>query len=151
MYELYLRRHDRITTWDMVDRAAPSVIGRHLLGRPVTPLLALANAPEPLRRRSAMTAPLWFVRYGDDADLAKTFAVAEILVDERDPVVSKAVEIALKHAGGRAPNVVEAFLGSHLGRRRRSDHGGDFADDPLHLRPDGRARKRGQAAETGET
>jgi len=32
-YELYLRRHDRIDSWDMVDRAAPQVIGRYLIDR----------------------------------------------------------------------------------------------------------------------
>jgi len=32
-YELYLRSHDRINNWDLVDRAAPSVIGGHLYDR----------------------------------------------------------------------------------------------------------------------
>ena len=27
LYELYLRRHDRIDSWDLVDRAAPHVVG----------------------------------------------------------------------------------------------------------------------------
>ncbi len=66
-YELYLRHLDRITTWDMVDRAAPSVVGGYLLGRPRTVLYELAEAAEPLRRRIAITAPLYFVRRGDNA------------------------------------------------------------------------------------
>src|SRR5215207_4917231 len=32
LYDLYLDHHDRITTWDMVDRAAPSVVGGYLAG-----------------------------------------------------------------------------------------------------------------------
>lgn len=30
LFELYLHRHDRINNWDIVDRAAPRVIGGHL-------------------------------------------------------------------------------------------------------------------------
>lgn len=37
LYRIYLDRHDRITTWDMVDRAAPSVVGGHLAGRSAEP------------------------------------------------------------------------------------------------------------------
>lgn len=118
-YELYLRHHDRITTWDMVDRAAPSVVGGHLLGGPVDPLVELAGAAEPLRRRTAITAPLWFVRHGGPEDLRAVLKVAALLVRDPDPLVNRAVGIALKHTGGRDPAAVRAFLdehGAHLPR-----------------------------------
>lgn len=57
LYELYLGHHDQISTWDMVDRAAPAVVGGHLLGRSVAPLHDLAASGDPLRRRTAVTAP----------------------------------------------------------------------------------------------
>jgi len=110
LYDLYLGHHDRITTWDMVDRTAPSVVGGYLMGRSCTPLHALAAAPDPLRRRTAVTAPLWFVRRGDDADFAKVFSLAAVLVADDEPVVHKAVGIALKHAGARDPLAVVEFL-----------------------------------------
>ncbi len=72
----------------MVDRAAPSVVGGYLIGRSCRPLHALAAAEDPLRRRTAVTAPLWFVRRGDEAD----FAAAVVLIiccvrcGERDAV-----------------------------------------------------------------
>lgn len=34
LFELYLRRHDRIDNWDLVDRSAPHVVGRYLLDKP---------------------------------------------------------------------------------------------------------------------
>lgn len=34
LYRIYLDHHDRITTWDVVDRAAPSVVGGYLAGGP---------------------------------------------------------------------------------------------------------------------
>ena len=110
---LYLRRHDRITTWDMVDRAAPRVIGQPLSGRSTAPLHELAASPEALRRRTAITAPLWFVRYGSAADVTAGLTVAGLLAADPDPVVHNAVGIFLKHAGGRDPVAVHGFLDEH--------------------------------------
>ena len=110
LYRLYLDHHDRITTWDMVDRAAPGVVGSWLLGRDPAPLHELAGAADPLRRRTAITAPLWFVRYGGPGDLPAVFDLAARLATDREPVVTAAVGIALKHAGGRDPGAVEEFL-----------------------------------------
>ncbi len=113
LYELYLDRHEAITTWDMVDRAAPRVVGGYLAGRSAAPLHELAAAREPLRRRTAITAPLHFVRAGSDDDLAEGFAIAARLADDRDPTVHKPVGIFLKHAGTRDPASLHRFLGRH--------------------------------------
>ncbi len=120
LYETYLGHHDRITTWDMVDRAAPSVVGGYLAGRSTAPLHELAVSADPLRRRTAITAPLWFVRYGSDADLREVFGLAAVLAADPDPVVHKAVGIALKHAGARDPDAVAAFLDTHASRMARA-------------------------------
>jgi hypothetical protein len=113
LHDLYLGHHDRITTWDMVDRAAPSVVGGHLLGRSCAPLHELARSADPIRRRTAITAPLWFVRHGSDADLAQVLPLAAVLAGDPDPVVHMAVGIALKHTGARDPRAVRAFLDEH--------------------------------------
>ena len=109
-YDLYLRRHDRITTWDMVDRAAPRVVGGHLAGRSLTPLLELAASEVPLERRTAITAPLYFVRSGSFADLAGGFDVATRLAADTEPVVQNAVGIFLKHAGTADEASLLSFL-----------------------------------------
>jgi 3-methyladenine DNA glycosylase AlkD len=119
-YELYLRHLHRITTWDMVDRAAPSVVGGYLLGRSTEPLVELARAAQPLRRRTAITAPLWFVRYGTDDDFRALFPIAGLLASDPDPVVHKAVGIALKHGGGRDAAAVERFLDEHAAQMPRA-------------------------------
>ena len=113
LYDVYLGRHDRITTWDMVDRAAPRVVGRYLAGRDLAPLHDLAASPDPLRRRTAVTAPLYLVRYGADADLAPSLAVAALVCTDPDPVVHKAVGILLKYAGERDRSALLAFLDEH--------------------------------------
>ena len=109
-YRLYLDRHDRIDTWDMVDRAAPRVIGGYLRGRSRDPLFELAESPDALRRRTAMTAPLIYTRPADPDGIIDLLRIAEILIADPDPIVAKPVGIALKHAGGVAPEEVRAFL-----------------------------------------
>ena len=113
LFETYLDRHERITTWDMVDRAAPRVVGGYLAGRSAAPLHELAVAPEALKRRSAITAPLYFLRAGSGHDLAEGFAIAARLADDGDPVVHKPVGIFLKHAATRDADAVRGFLTEH--------------------------------------
>jgi 3-methyladenine DNA glycosylase AlkD len=145
MYELYLGHHDRITTWDMVDRAAPSVVGGHLLDRTCEVLHELAAAEDPLRRRTAITAPLAFVRWGDDAHLAEVFPLAAVLAGDRDPLVHKAVGIALKHAGARDPRAVSEFLDTYAGVLPRAA----LRSATEKLDPRDRARHLGTAAAPG--
>jgi 3-methyladenine DNA glycosylase AlkD len=107
----YLGHHDRITTWDMVDRAAPRVIGLWLVGRDKQVLRDLAAAPEPLRRRTAMTAPLGLL---DTPDVEVGWELAGQLAPDRDPLVHQSVGIFLKHAGERDPDRLVAFLEQHV-------------------------------------
>jgi 3-methyladenine DNA glycosylase AlkD len=113
LYEVYLRRHDRITSWDMVDRAAPRVVGGYLAGGSLLPLVELAAAADPLRRRTAITAPLYFVSSGSDADVAGAFEIAARLARDPEPVVSNAVGIFAKHGGSRDPKRLRRFLDEH--------------------------------------
>lgn len=118
-YELYLRRHDRIDSWDMVDRAAPRVIGEYLATRSREPLFELAAASDPLRRRTAMTAPLGFLRRGDGDARADVFRLAGVLLEDPDPVVWKPVGIALRHLGPVDPDGLVAFLDANAERMPR--------------------------------
>lgn len=109
-YDLYLARHDAIDAWDMVDRAAPRVIGGYLRDRPRDVLFDLAAASDPLRRRTAITAPLFYTRPRHPDGLLDLYRIAELLLDDPDPIVAKPVGIALKHAGGVDPDGVRAFI-----------------------------------------
>lgn len=118
-YDLYLRHHDRITIWDMVDRAAPRVVGGHLVGSALTPLHELAASDVPLERRTAITAPLYFVKSGSFADLAGGFDIAARLAGDAEPVVQNAVGIFLKHAGTADETGLRSFLDRHAGSMPR--------------------------------
>lgn len=107
----YLGHHDRITSWDMVDRAAPRVVGRWLVGKDKQILHDLAASPDPLRRRTAMTAPLGFL---DTDDVEAGYEIATTLHADPDPFVHKPVGIFLKHAGDRDQDRLLAFLEQHV-------------------------------------
>ncbi|GAA2086389.1 DNA alkylation repair protein [Brevibacterium salitolerans] len=100
---IYLDHHDAITTWDMVDRAAPRVIGWPILSDVIDfrVLEDLARSDDPLRRRSAITAPLWFIKKGTDGDVARGLLIADLLADDPHPRVASAVKIYRKHAARR--------------------------------------------------
>lgn len=102
----YLDRHDAITAWDMTDRAAPRVLGWPLmigaLGDARLLLEDLARSADPLRRRSAITAPLWFIKQGSAADIELGTRIAAMLDEDPDPLVRSAVRTYRKHTGSSA-------------------------------------------------
>ncbi|MFI7675709.1 DNA alkylation repair protein [Actinophytocola sp. NPDC049390] len=117
--DLYLARHDRIDTWDMVDRAAPRVVGRYLMDRPHDRLFTLARSADPHERRTAITAPLYWARYGTPDHLPDLFRLAELLLPDEDVVVAKPVGIALKYAGLVDEPALLTFLDENAGRMPR--------------------------------
>src|SRR6201991_741254 len=56
LYDLYLRRHDRINNWDLVDLAAKPVIGQYLADKPRAILRKLAKSKNLWERRTALYA-----------------------------------------------------------------------------------------------
>jgi 3-methyladenine DNA glycosylase AlkD len=113
LFDLYLRRHDRIDTWDLVDRAAPHVLGRWLASRPRDRLYTLAASEQWWERRSAIVATWYFIRSGE---LDDTFALGEILADDGEHFVQTAVGGWLREAGKRDPARLLAFLDAHADR-----------------------------------
>jgi hypothetical protein len=88
LFELYVRRHDLIDTWDLVDRSAIWVVGEYLVERPRDVLNELARSPEPMRRRTAILSTVAFIRRGD---LEDTYQITDILREDPDDLVNKAV------------------------------------------------------------
>jgi len=117
LFELYLRRHDRIDNWDLVDLAAPNVIGDHLLGRPRDVLYDLARSANPWERRTAIYSTLAFVRKGDVAD---TFGIARLLLNDPHDLVQKPTGGMLREAGKKDEPALLAFLDIHAAAMPRT-------------------------------
>jgi 3-methyladenine DNA glycosylase AlkD len=132
LYELYLRRTDRINDWDLVDVSAHHVVGGYLLDKPRDVLYELARSPRWWERRIAMFATLAFVRRGD---LDDTFALAEILLHDEHDLVQKVVGGMLREAGKHDRARLLRFLDTHAAAAPRVL----LRDAIEHLDPDQRA------------
>jgi hypothetical protein len=107
LYDLYLRRHDRIDTWDLVDRAAPHVVGGYLWDKPREPLYRLAASAQWFERRTSIVSTWFFIRH---SDLDDTFGIAQILVNDPHDLVQKAVGGWIREAGKRDEQRLREFL-----------------------------------------
>jgi len=107
LYDLFIANHDRIDTWSMVDRAAPYVVGGYLWDKSREPLFELARSPRPMERRTAIVATYYFIR---QHDLEDTFRIGEILVDDPDELVQKAVGGWVREAGKQDLDRLRAYL-----------------------------------------
>jgi DNA alkylation repair enzyme len=110
LFELYLRRHDLIDTWDLVDRSAIWVVGEHLRDMPRDVLYELARSERPMERRTAILSTFAFIRHGD---LSDAYRIAELLVADDEDLVQKAVGWMLREAGKRDEPRLRAFLDQH--------------------------------------
>jgi 3-methyladenine DNA glycosylase AlkD len=110
LFDLYLRRHDRINNWDLVDRAAPHVVGGYLADKPRKALYQLARSRNPWERRTAIVSTYYFIRGGDVED---TFEIAEILVNDQHELVQKAVGSWIREAGKKDQKRLVQFLAKH--------------------------------------
>ncbi len=107
LYELWMRRLDRINTWDYIDRSAPRVVGWYLLDQPRDVLFELARSDDRWHRRAAITAAFWIIRAGD---LDDPLALCEILAADPEHLVQTNVGVALREIGRVDRGRLEEFL-----------------------------------------
>jgi 3-methyladenine DNA glycosylase AlkD len=116
LFNLYVRRHDRIDNWDLVDRCAPSVVGGYLQDKSREPLYRLAHSDSQWERRTAIVATYHFIKRNE---LDDTFAIAEILVQDDADLVRKAVGGWIREAGKRDQARLLRFLDRYAGTMPR--------------------------------
>lgn len=117
LFDLYLKRHDRINNWDLVDRSAPYVIGGYLSDKPRDILYKLARSKNIWERRTAIVSTYFFLRQGDVAD---TFKIAEMLINDDHDLIHKAVGGWVREAGKKAPQALLGFLDKYAARMPRT-------------------------------
>lgn len=110
LYDLYLRRHDRINNWDLVDVCAIHVIGGYLADRPRNILYKLAKSKNMWERRTAIVSTAYFIR---QRDLDDTFKIAEMLLKDKEDLVHKATGWMLRFAGDKDRARLLSFLDKH--------------------------------------
>jgi 3-methyladenine DNA glycosylase AlkD len=106
-YELYMRRHDRINNWDLVDLGCLHMTGSYLFDKPRNILYKLARSKNIWERRTAILSTCYFIRQND---LDDTFKIAEILVKDKEDLVHKATGWMLRFAGDKERKRLLIFL-----------------------------------------
>jgi len=117
LFDLYLRRHDRINNWDLVDRSAPHVIGGYLCDKPRKVLYQLARSKNVWERRTAIVSTWYFIRQGD---LDDTFQLAEVLLSDGHDLIHKAAGGWLREAGKHDRQRLLDFLNQHAAKMPRT-------------------------------
>ena len=117
LFNLYVGRHDRINNWDLVDRAAPYVVGGYLADKSRKDLYRLARSRNPWERRTAIVSTYYFIRSGD---LDDTFGIAALLVKDNHELVQKAVGSWIREAGKKDQKQLVRFLETHAGAMSRT-------------------------------
>ncbi|MCF3137913.1 DNA alkylation repair protein [Paenarthrobacter sp. AR 02] len=117
LYELYLRKHDRINNWDLVDLGAGRVVGGWLMDKPRDPLYQMARSESMWERRTAIVATSAFIREGQ---LDDTFAIAEVLLHDPEDLIQKAVGGWIRDAGRSSRERLLAFLDEHAATMPRT-------------------------------
>lgn len=110
LFELYLFRHDRLNNWDFVDRGSYNIIGEYLMDKPRDILYELAKSDFLWERRTAIVSTYAFIKKGQ---LEDTFQIAEILINDEEELINKAVGSWIREAGKKDENRLKQFLDKH--------------------------------------
>ncbi len=116
-FNLYMRRHDRINNWDLVDLGCLHMTGSYLFDKPRAILYKLARSKNIWERRTAILSTCYFIRQGE---LTDTFNIAELLVKDKEDLIHKATGWMLRFAGDRDPKKLMWFLDKYAATMPRT-------------------------------
>lgn len=109
-FKLYMRRHDCINNWDLVDLGCLYMTGLYLFDKPRQLLYDLAKSKNLWERRTAILSTCYFIRKGD---LTDTYQIANLLLADPEDLVHKATGWMLRFAGDKNRPQLMAFLDQH--------------------------------------
>lgn len=110
IYDLYMSNTGYVNNWDLVDLSAPNIVGGYLLERSHKPLSKLARSQMIWDRRIAILATFFFIRAGENGTALE---IAEVLLQDREDLIHKAVGWMLREIGKRDLEAEESFLKTH--------------------------------------
>jgi len=110
VFALFLKHRHRVNNWNLVDSAAPFIVGPHLLQRDRTVLYELLASKSLWDRRIAILSTLAFIR---NIDFTDTLQLVEKSLTDKQDLMHKACGWMLREVGNRNAAVLEAFLARH--------------------------------------
>ena len=109
IFELYCANTQYINNWDLVDCSAHKIVGPFLMDRNRKPLYQYASSESLWERRIAIMSTLAFIK---ESDFDETLAIADILLDDKEDLIHKAVGWMLREVGRQDRKVEESFIRS---------------------------------------
>lgn len=113
----YLKNMGRINNWDLVDASCRPILGEHLKTRPRGILRKLARSKSLWERRIAIVSTMTLVWAGE---LDDAMEIAEMLLDDEQDLIHKAVGWVLREAGVKDRERLVLFLKTHYARLPRT-------------------------------
>ena len=110
VFETYVSMRHFVNNWDLVDSSAHKIVGPQLMEQDRALLYELAASDDLWDRRIAIMSTYHFIREGDFSD---TLSIAELLIDDQEDLIHKAVGWMLREVGNRDRKVEEALLRKH--------------------------------------
>lgn len=107
IYALYRSRLDRINNWDLVDASAEHIVGAYLWDKNRKPLFRLARSSVLWERRIAIMATFYYIKRHQFDD---TLTIADMLLEDDEDLIHKAVGWMLREIGKRDLPTEERFL-----------------------------------------
>ncbi len=117
IYDLYLENTGFINNWDIVDISASNIVGAHLYEKDKAPLYDLVQSKNMWERRISIIATFYLIRQNEFDD---TLKIAEILLNDEEDLIQKAVGWMLREVGKREIESEEEFLQEHYKKMPRT-------------------------------
>jgi len=117
IYNLYLDNIEFINNWDIVDISAGNIVGAYLHEKDKALLYRLVYADNLWERRISIISTFYFIRQNEFDD---TLKIAEILLNDKEDLIQKAVGWMLREVGKREIEIEENFLQEHYMKMPRT-------------------------------
>jgi 3-methyladenine DNA glycosylase AlkD len=117
IFSLYLQQTKYINNWDLVDSSAPYIVGAWLFDKDRSVLYKLAQSEQLWDRRIAIMSTAYFIKQNQFTD---TLKLSEILLNDSEDLIQKAVGWMLREVGNRNPKMEEQFLKKHYKKMPRT-------------------------------
>jgi len=117
IYNLYLDNIEFINNWDIVDISAGNIVGAYLHQKDKALLYRLVKSQNLWERRISIISTFYFIRQNEFDD---TLKIAEILLNDKEDLIHKAVGWMLREVGKRELEIEEEFLQEHYMKMPRT-------------------------------
>ena len=121
IYDFYLAHTAYVNNWDIVDSSARQIVGAYIYSNSEPTGLVLeklAASPSLWERRIAMIATYYYLTKGEPGP---TLEIAELLINDKEDLMHKAVGWMLREMGKRVDaNLLRDFLAKHAATMPRT-------------------------------